>query len=58
MLGLAIALLSAGAIGYEILLMRLFAIVQWHHFATMVVSLALLGYGIGEIGRASCRERV
>ncbi len=47
MLGLAIALLSAGAVGYEILLMRLFAIVQWHHFATMVVSLALLGYGAG-----------
>jgi len=25
--------------------MRLFAIVQWHHFAYMVISLALLGYG-------------
>jgi hypothetical protein len=26
--------------------MRLFAIIQWHHFAYMVISLALLGYGI------------
>lgn len=42
---LAIALLSTGVLGYEILLMRLFSIVQWHHFAYMMISLALLGYG-------------
>ena len=30
---LAITLLSAAALGYEILLMRLFSIIQWHHFA-------------------------
>ena len=42
----AIALLSAGALAYEVLLMRLFSIVQWHHFAYMVISLALLGYGV------------
>ena len=41
----SIALLSATAIAYEILLVRLFAIIQWHHFAYMVISLALLGYG-------------
>jgi hypothetical protein len=44
-LGLAIALISAAAIGYEILLTRLFAIVLWHHFAAMIISLALLGVG-------------
>lgn len=38
-------LISAAAIGYEILLMRLLSIVQWHHFAYMIISLALLGYG-------------
>ena len=42
---LAIALLSAAALGYEVLLLRLFAIIQWHHFAYMIISLALLGYG-------------
>jgi SAM-dependent methyltransferase len=26
--------------------MRLFSIIQWHHFAYMIISLALLGYGI------------
>jgi hypothetical protein len=38
-------LLSAAALGYEILLMRLFSIIQWHHFAYMLISVALLGYG-------------
>ena len=41
----AIAFVSASAIGYEILLMRVLSIVQWHHFAYMIISLALLGYG-------------
>ncbi|MEW8049502.1 MAG: hypothetical protein AB2792_20700 [Candidatus Thiodiazotropha sp.] len=43
---LSIAILSASALGYEILLMRLFSIIQWHHFAYMIIALALLGYGI------------
>ncbi|MEK7816286.1 MAG: SAM-dependent methyltransferase [Pseudomonadota bacterium] len=42
---LSVALLSAAALAYEILLMRLFSIIQWHHFAYMIISLALLGYG-------------
>ena len=41
----SIALISAAALAYEILLMRLFSIIQWHHFAYMIISLALLGYG-------------
>ena len=42
---IATFLVSAAAIGYEILLMRVLSIVQWHHFAYMIISLALLGYG-------------
>ena len=42
---IAIALASAIALGYEILLIRLFSVIQWHHFAYMIISLALLGYG-------------
>ena len=41
----AIFLVSVAALGYEILLMRALSIVQWHHFAYMIISLALLGYG-------------
>jgi len=42
---ISICLLSAGALAYELLLMRLLSIIQWHHFAYMIISLALLGYG-------------
>ena len=38
---LSIALISAAVLGYEILLMALFSLIQWHHFAYMVVSIAL-----------------
>jgi hypothetical protein len=41
----AVLLVSTTAIAYEILLMRILSIVQWHHFAWMIISLALLGYG-------------
>ncbi|MDX1710244.1 MAG: SAM-dependent methyltransferase, partial [Rhodovibrionaceae bacterium] len=43
---LAVAFIAAGIIGYEILLIRLYAITQWHHFAFMVISIALLGFGV------------
>lgn len=41
----AVGLLSAAALAYEILLTRLFALIQWHHFAYMMISVAMLGYG-------------
>ncbi|MES9969966.1 MAG: hypothetical protein ABW092_08005 [Candidatus Thiodiazotropha sp.] len=43
---ISVAILSSSALGYEILLMRLFSIIQWHHFAYLIIALALLGYGI------------
>ncbi|MBN2033359.1 MAG: SAM-dependent methyltransferase [Deltaproteobacteria bacterium] len=36
---------SFSVLAYEILLIRLLSIVWWHHFAYMVISLALLGFG-------------
>lgn len=42
---LALAVISAAALAYEVLLVRFFAIVQWHHFAFMAISIALLGFG-------------
>jgi hypothetical protein len=45
LLFVSIYLISAAALAYEILLMRLLSIIQWHHFAYMIISLALLGYG-------------
>src|SRR5918999_6344939 len=42
---LAVGLVSASVLAYEVLLARLFSIIQWYHFAYMVISIALLGYG-------------
>ncbi len=41
---LSVAVISATVLAYEILLTRIFSIVQWHHFAYMVISIALLGF--------------
>ncbi|MGB6018430.1 MAG: hypothetical protein WBF77_02440 [Sulfurimonadaceae bacterium] len=54
----SIALISASALAYEILLMKLFSIIQWHHFAYMIISLALLGYGASGTFLALARERL
>ena len=41
-----ILLLSAATLLFEITLTRVFSVAQWYHFAFMVVSLALLGFGV------------
>jgi len=53
-----IAVISASALAYEVLLMRLFSIIQWHHFAYMIISLALLGYGASGVFLALNRNRL
>lgn len=40
-----IFLVSAAMLALEIILTRLFAVTQWHHFAFISVSVALLGFG-------------
>jgi hypothetical protein len=41
----AVALVSAAVLGFEIALMRLLLVASWHHFAFLVISVALLGFG-------------
>ncbi|MEA3485131.1 MAG: SAM-dependent methyltransferase, partial [Candidatus Aerophobetes bacterium] len=43
---ISIFLISFSLLSYEILLMRIFSIVSWSHFAYMVISIALLGFGV------------
>ncbi len=43
----AIFLLSAAGMAYQMALMRIFAIAQWHHFAYMIISIAMLGFAAG-----------
>jgi spermidine synthase len=52
----SVLLISAAAIAYEILLIRILSIVQWHHFAWMIISLALLGYGASGTAIALARR--
>ena len=42
----ALAILSAAVISYQLVLMQLLSIIQWYHFAYMVISIALLGFGV------------
>lgn len=55
---ISVALVSATALAYEILLTRLFSIIQWHHYAFMIISLALLGYGASGTFLALARSRL
>jgi hypothetical protein len=41
----ALVLVSASVLSYQVILVRAFSIGQWHHFAYMVISIALLGFG-------------
>ena len=54
----ALAIISAATLAYEVLLVRLFAIVQWHHFAFMAISIALLGFGASGTWLALWQHRV
>lgn len=44
-LQIAIGLLSAGLLACQIVLLQVFSFVQWYHFAYMIISVALLGFG-------------
>ena len=43
---LGIFLISAATLMFEVSLTRIFSVIQWYHFAFMVISIALLGFGV------------
>jgi hypothetical protein len=47
---LAVALLSASILGFEVALTRLFSVLLRYHFAFLVISIALCGLGLGGFG--------
>ncbi len=55
---LAISLLSVCVLSYEVLLTRLFSIVMWHHFAYMIISAAMLGYGASGTALTLLKEKL
>lgn len=55
---LAVALISGAALGYELLLLRYFSLMYWSHFAHMIISMALLGFGISGTILALFQDRL
>lgn len=45
-------------LAYEVVLTRLFSIVLWHHFAYMIISAAMLGYGASGTALALLKEKM
>ncbi|HEU5040253.1 MAG TPA: hypothetical protein VFT84_05515, partial [Gemmatimonadales bacterium] len=54
---LAVLALSAGTLAYEVLLVRVFAIEQFHHFAYLAVGVAMFGVGASGTVLAVLRVR-
>ncbi|AHF00231.1 spermidine synthase family protein [Thioalkalivibrio paradoxus] len=52
----SIALASAAVIAFQLVVMQLLAVSQWHHFAYMVISTALLGFGAAGTALVLLRE--
>lgn len=55
---IAIGLLAACVLAYEVLLTRLFSIVLWHHYAYMIISAAMLGYGASGTALTLLKEKI
>jgi hypothetical protein len=43
---ISICLLSVAVIAFQLILMQILSITQWYHFAYMVISVAMLGFGM------------
>jgi len=54
----SILLIGALGISYEIALMRALSIAQWHHFAYMIISVAMLGFAVSGTVIALLRRRI
>lgn len=41
----SLAIVSLSVIAFQLVIMQLLSVMQWHHFAYMVISMAMLGFG-------------
>ena len=55
---ISLGLHSAAIIAFQLALMQLLSVVQWHHFAYMIISVAMLGFGASGTLLALFRERL
>lgn len=54
----AVAMIGGVGLAYEVTLTRIFSIAQWHHFAYMVISVALLGFAVSGTTLGLLRRRI
>lgn len=54
----AIGLVSAAIIAFQLVLMQILSYVQWYHFAYMIISVALLGFGAAGTFLSIFRKRL
>ncbi len=57
-LGVSIFLHSLSIIGFQIILIRILSVNQWDHFANMIISIAMLGFGVSGILLALTGKRL
>lgn len=55
-IALSVAITSLAVIAFQLVIMQMLSISQWHHFAYMVISMALLGFGAAGTFLALFRE--
>jgi len=53
---ISIGLLSVAVIAFQLVLMQILSITQWYHFAYMVISVAMLGFGFSGTVLAVARQ--
>jgi hypothetical protein len=57
-MGPVVFLVSASALAFEVSLMRMLLVAGWHHFAFLVISVALLGFGGAGVALFRLRARM
>ena len=55
---LSLVLVSAGLLAFQLSLLQILATSQWHHFASFVISIALLGFGTAGTVLSLARDRM
>ncbi len=55
---ISLGLHSAAIIAFQLSLMQLISVVQWHHFAYMIISIAMLGFGASGTLLALARKKI
>ncbi|MDI6766205.1 MAG: hypothetical protein QME52_05215 [Bacteroidota bacterium] len=58
LISFSVGFISAAIIAYQLSLMRVLSFIQWYHFAFMIISIALLGFGTSGVILAIFREKL